>query len=76
MDQQATRRLVGVIVLAVLIVFGLAVNAIRGDDDTSDDSDRVVACSEELEAAGPFESGVDPEYDPRMDWDGDGVACE
>lgn len=25
---------------------------------------------------GGFVEGVDAEYDPRMDWDGDGVSCE
>jgi hypothetical protein len=36
----------------------------------------IAFCPDDLEALGPFVQGVDPEYDPAMDWDGDGVSCE
>jgi hypothetical protein len=33
-------------------------------------------CPDWLEEGGPYRLGIDPEYDPAMDWDGDGVSCE
>lgn len=44
-------------------------------------NDELLACPSRLEAIAErrgngFIQGVDPEYDPRMDWDGDGVSCE
>ena len=33
-------------------------------------------CPDYLEDFGPYREGIDPEYDPAMDWDSDGVSCE
>lgn len=45
------------------------------------ESPELLPCPSRLEAiavrrGGGFIVGVDAEYDPRMDWDGDGVSCE
>lgn len=50
-----------------------------GQDDEPDSE--LLTCPENLEViaerrGGGFVEGTDPEYDPRMDWDGDGVSCE
>jgi hypothetical protein len=66
-----------VTVAAATISFGAL--ACTGDDDNGDQTDvteELNDCPDQLEAQGPFVSGVDPGYDPSMDWDGDGVSCE
>lgn len=49
--------------------------------EPDDPEDQLLACPESLEViaerrGGGFVKGTDPEYDARMDWDGDGVSCE
>lgn len=70
----------GLIALAllVLVIAGVAIFS-GGDDDSGGDStpgEGLRACPDYLKVAGPYRQGIDPEYDPAMDWDGDGVSCE
>lgn len=49
--------------------------------EEQDPDDQLLACPEAMEVlaeriGGGFVRGVDPQYDPSMDWDGDGVSCE
>lgn len=73
--------------LALLLVVAIPIALVQqacGDDDPADDGpaenpaadDGITSCPPALERQGPFVSGVDPRYDPRMDWDGDGISCE
>lgn len=69
-----------VVVGMVVIVIGVVV--LKDDDvptsrtPTGGDGEQLLTCPDFLEVAGPYRQGIDAEYDPRMDWDGDGVSCE
>lgn len=63
-------------VILVLLAIGFVINLVNGDDEPDQPAGELITCPEILEVAGPYRQGIDPEYDARMDWDGDGVSCE
>jgi hypothetical protein len=75
-------------VLATVLALAIALTACGQDNGGSDDpttpdggqpdagQSEIKLCPDDLEVAGPYRRGIDPEYDPAMDWDGDGVSCE
>lgn len=64
------------LVLAATLVACADDNDGRVPNLDTPDSPSMQGCPDRLEVYGPYVSGVDPQYDPSMDWDGDGVSCE
>lgn len=68
-----------ILILLAVILVGSVFSIFTDDDDddvTRGDRTEIKTCPDYLEVAGPYRRGIDIRYDPRMDWDDDGVSCE
>lgn len=75
------RELAKFLFVVAIVATVLVIRAGSGDSPANTEPSSVLTCPERLEALAErrgngFVVGVDPEYDARMDWDGDGVSCE
>jgi hypothetical protein len=65
-----------VVGIAILVGYFAFVDDDEPTRSTTDPEGELLTCPDSLEVAGPYRRGIDPAYDARMDWDGDGVSCE
>lgn len=71
----------GAVALAVVVLIIVADVTQKDDDEVraptgGRSQPELLTCPDDLDVAGPYRVGIDPDYHPRRDWDGDGVSCE